>query len=67
MALHTHGFVHRDIKPENLLVNHDLQLIIADFNFAHPLQLQYNYSPLVPHTHMVGSEMYNAPELWLND
>lgn len=32
--LHRKGFVHRDIKPENLLINKDLKLVIADFNFA---------------------------------
>lgn len=32
------GVVHRDIKPENLLVDHELRLVIADFNFAERLE-----------------------------
>lgn len=32
--LHSIGVVHRDIKPENLLIDKNLRLIIADFNFA---------------------------------
>jgi serine/threonine protein kinase len=68
LNLHKNGFVHRDIKPENLLINKDFSLIIADFNFAHPLEQHYiSFSPMVPLTHVVGSEMYNAPELWTTE
>lgn len=65
-GLHHSGFVHRDIKPENLLINKDLELVIADFNFAARLdrQSEASFSPLVNHDYQVGSETYNAPELW---
>jgi serine/threonine protein kinase len=64
--LHNSGFVHRDIKPENLLINKDLKLVIADFNFAKRLEKfsPTSFSPLVSHDYQVGSETYNAPELW---
>jgi 3-phosphoinositide dependent protein kinase-1 len=64
--LHHSGFVHRDIKPENLLINKDLKLVIADFNFAARLDRisPSSFSPLVSHDYLVGSETYNAPELW---
>lgn len=64
--LHRSGFVHRDIKPENLLINKKLELVIADFNFAARLdQTSSNsFSPYVSHNYQIGSETYNAPELW---
>lgn len=36
--LHNYGFVHGDIKPENLLIDKNLNLVIADFNFAVSLE-----------------------------
>ena len=43
-----------------------MQLIIADFNFATKLNqiTPFSFSPHVEHTHQVGSETFNAPELW---
>ena len=67
--LHNNGFVHGDIKPENLLIDKNLNLVIADFNFAVELESEIkpcgSYSPLISRYNQVGSEMYNAPEMWV--
>jgi serine/threonine protein kinase len=72
--LHTHGIVHRDIKPENLLINKKGKLIIADFSFATRMTeiesdnfFQKKFDPIIEKRHNVGSEIYNAPEVWDND
>ena len=72
--LHSHGIVHRDIKPENLLINKKGKLIIADFSFATRMAEVENdnffvkkFDPIIEKRHNVGSEMYNAPEVWDND
>ena len=71
--LHSHGIVHRDIKPENILINKKGKLIIADFSFATRMQeedcdniLKKKFDPIIEMRHNVGSEIYNAPELWDN-
>ena len=72
--LHTHGIVHRDIKPENLLVNKKGRLIIADFSFASRMTqidcdgiFSKKYDPIIEKKHEIGSESYNAPEVWDNE
>jgi serine/threonine protein kinase len=72
--LHSHGIVHRDIKPENLLINRKGKLIIADFSFATRMTevdsqdfFVKKFDPVVEKRHNVGSEMYNAPEIWDTD
>lgn len=72
--LHSHGIVHRDIKPENLLINKKGKLIIADFSFAIRMTevesdnfFQKKFDPIIEKRHNVGSELYNAPEIWDND
>jgi serine/threonine protein kinase len=64
------GVVHRDIKPENLLVSTKGKLMIGDFGFAREA-LVASESPernlnsfLIKKPQMVGSEEYNAPELF---
>ena len=72
--MHSHGIVHRDIKPENLLINKKGKLIIADFSFATRMTeiesgnfFTRKFDPIVEKKHNVGSEMYNAPEIWDNE
>jgi 3-phosphoinositide dependent protein kinase-1 len=72
--LHSNGIVHRDIKPENLLINKKGRIIIADFSFATRMKemdgdgiFQKNYDPIIDKRSDVGSEIYNAPELWDNE
>lgn len=72
--LHSHGIVHRDIKPENLLINRKGKVIIADFSFAIRMKeidsgnfFTRKFDPIIEKRHNVGSEMYNAPEVWDNE
>ena len=72
--LHSHGIVHRDIKPENLLVNRKGRILIADFSFATRMTeiecdniFQKKYDPVTEKRHDIGSEIYNAPEVWDNE
>jgi serine/threonine protein kinase len=72
--LHSNGIVHRDIKPENLLINRKGRLIIADFSFATRLTeipsnnfFKKKYDPVIEKRHNIGSENYNAPEIWDNE
>ena len=72
--LHSNGIVHRDIKPENLLINKKGKLIIADFSFATRMTevesdnfFQKKFDPIIEKRHNIGSENYNAPEIWDNE
>lgn len=72
--LHSHGIVHRDIKPENLLINRKGRIIIADFSFATRMNeiesdelFQKRYDPMIEMRTDVGSEIFNAPEIWDNE
>lgn len=63
--LHSMGVVHRDIKPENLLIDPKGKLVIGDFGFAKDT-LDHNRKPEfdIEKPSCVGSEEYNAPELF---
>jgi len=72
--LHSNGIVHRDIKPENLLINKKGKVIIADFSFATRMTeieagdlFTKKFDPIIERRTNVGSENYNAPEIWDND
>jgi serine/threonine protein kinase len=58
------GVVHRDIKPENLLVSTKGKLMIGDFGFASESPMRKLNSFLIEKPGTVGSEEYNAPELF---
>lgn len=59
------GIAHWDIKPENLLVDIKGKLIIGDFGFAcDGLNTTRESSLLLLKPKDVGSEEYNAPELF---
>ena len=66
------GIVHRDIKPENLLISSKGRLIIGDFGFATEIASSFrNFNAescfLIEKPATVGSEEYNAPELFTNE
>lgn len=59
------GVVHRDIKPENLLIDIKGRLIIGDFGFASDeLNVNKDCQLVMKKQSNVGSEEYNAPELF---
>jgi len=63
--LHSMGIVHRDIKPENLLIDVKGRLLIGDFGFAtDDLSLHKDCQLVMKKQSNVGSEEYNAPELF---
>ena len=63
--LHRLGVVHRDIKPENLLLSSKGRLLIGDFGYARDT-LEESPDFILEKPKAVGSEEYNAPELFDN-
>lgn len=57
---HQHGYSHSDIKLENLLLDENLNLILADFGFSTSLAGEDGNGFL---TTFKGTENYMAPEL----
>lgn len=61
--LHSRGIAHRDIKLENLLLDTELNLIIADFGCAARYHTEDNKITDFDSATIVGSQEYNAPEI----
>ena len=57
---HRKGIAHRDIKPENILVDSQLNLKIADFGFAAPVDGKDGSGELKT---CLGTAQYMAPEI----
>lgn len=57
--MHKNGVVHRDLKLENMLVDHKLNVKLADFGFA-------TYKNIKNLTSFKGTKTYMAPEIWEN-
>ncbi|KAL7192481.1 hypothetical protein ACSBR2_024337 [Camellia fascicularis] len=55
--LHSHKIIHRDIKPSNLLVNHKMEVKIADFGVS-----KIMCRTLDPCNSYVGTCAYMSPE-----
>jgi len=57
---HASRILHRDLKPQNLLIDHRMQLKIADFWLARAFNL-----PVPKYTHEVVTVWYRPPEILL--
>ncbi len=61
--MHSKGIAHRDIKPENLLLDTNLNLVIADFGSAARYLSEETKAVEFDSAFIVGSQEYNAPEI----
>lgn len=57
---HLAGIAHRDLKPENILIDQDMNVKIADFGFAAPVDGKDGGKFL---NTMLGTPNYMAPEI----
>jgi serine/threonine protein kinase len=62
-VLHEQGVIHRDLKPSNILRRKsDQALVLIDFGAVKALAAGSNSNPAVPHTLIIGTLGYLAPE-----
>ena len=60
---HNKGIIHRDLRPKNLLLNHNYNLKITNFNGSKIIKSD---SDFVMKTKFIGSRSYQPPELLKN-
>jgi serine/threonine protein kinase len=62
-VLHQEGVIHRDLKPSNILRRkRDQALVLIDFGAVKALADGCNPNQVVPHTLIIGTQGYLAPE-----
>lgn len=61
--LHTNHIIHRDVKCDNVLMDDDMNPVLADFSLAKLASLS-NSTTGTTHTPGVGTACYKAPEVY---
>ena len=56
--LHSNSLVHRDLKPSNILIDHDFNIFIHDFETIREIDEDSTF------TYDFGSDQYGSPELY---
>jgi serine/threonine protein kinase len=62
-CMNTQNLAHRDLKPENFLIDHQFDLLLADFGFCTEILHEINGVKTKMHTSCRGTLGYMAPEI----
>lgn len=65
--IHKEGILHRNLKPENILLDSNYYPIISDFLLSQKFSQPLTKSIQIPLQKAVGTPLYMAPELTLED